>query len=896
MCRRTLAIRSNQRHGERGQTLLLAIIIMLLLALVGAGFIVTVAHDMQQSDREVGMVSGKFLAEAAIRYADEQLTHSLQGADWRPTYPATLPVPTPTDTSYWDEYEIVKGWSAQGFVKYPDPRDPNSLSFGDGYVLLKVEYDPVVSRYIRLLAIGRPARMEQGEQVADTHRYWTQLAYKPVGLLDYLWFVTDKEHNPTPALLGLPWIDSNGDGVPNTDGDGILEPGEEDYLFLLPGPVRSNKSLTWNVPVQINLSPSLGERVEVAGEIVHLAGDVADVTLRNLSPGDVRVQDLDTGTVYDVNPSVSGFNTLNGSYRDHASWSADPLRQVRRLEAPDLGLDQPDPVTGQVRFDQLTRFSGTEVSGYNTGEFGYGWGIYIDNVTDRQDRLFNRNNGQFEQTATWEAVRQEWMGTEVVGSGGEELLGSWQQRTYVPPGVEIVLFDYDPTGTDGLPKIWMRRSDFEPNDPTRGRTWKAANGADTGEFVRWFNYPPNGVILAEGNIRVRGRLPLSTPNAEYNLVVVSRGIIYVEGNLLRPYDTDANTTNDNAPDAANTRIALLARDHVVINPTTFLVRTMPNPEPPDRPTSVVVPTSPDGGQWITSDPLDPHWLLDPSGVRQEFLIFDFARPNSPTPYLTVKHADQNDGPSESWADVQYPRWESNPQPPPPNTYIWRDITGSGPVRPGVQGTGNFVTAPYLPNAYAQGYRPDTWNVSGSLNPNVGIRNYIRFKSADPFDDDNNPQTPPFSPGNSYHLTNAKIERFDANGQPTAGLDFVVSAVIYAEHGTFFIIPCDWFDPSVPPVADPTNPALSAYLYARYRRYNYSLSVNGAIAMSDTPSLADVGAWSDRWSYPVWSGSAYDWGLVTYTFDRGLRAALPGGRLRFRNLPPSRDVVYVSERG
>jgi hypothetical protein len=887
-------IRYGPRRGEQGQSLLLAIIIMLLLALVGAGFIATVAHDLQQSEREAAMVSGKFLAEAGIRYANEQLTHSLQGADWRPTYPDLTDqgyplTPSPTDESYWDEFERVKGWSAQGFVKYPDPRapgTPSTPSFGEGYVLLKVEYapqlggpggnpgDPGVSRYIRIEAIGRPTRTRlvdvpatphtpNGKQlVTDNQRYWTQVAYKPVGLLNYLWFITDREHNPTPALLGLPWIDSDGDGVPDSDRDGTPEAGEEDHVFVVSGPVRSNKPLQWATPVRIDLHPSQGERVEVAGGIEHFTEDVADPAL-----ADVWVQDLDGGTMVNVNPSGPGFTTVNGAYRDHAPGSADPLRQVRRLEAPDLGLDRPDPVTGQSRFDQLTQFSGVEVTDVfgqrrNTGEFGYGAGIFIDNGTDRQDRLFNRNTGQFEQAVTQEMLRREWMGDEVVGPGGEELLGTWQQRTYIPPGVEVVFFDSDPTGTDGRPKIWMRRSDFEPSDPTRFRTWKQPNGADTGEFERWFNYPANGVILAEGNIRLRGRLPLSNPNAEYNLVVVSRGIIYVEGNLLRPYDLDGNSNNDNDPDAANTRIALLARDHVVINPTPLLLRTVPNPEPPKEVPEAFGP----GGQWVATDPLDRHWVLDPTGVQRELLIFDFGKPNSPRPYLTVKHADQNDG----------------PPPPPPLPPLLADIQIFGgswfgipgnPVPPGVQGTGSAVTAPYP--SYFDGYQPDTWDVSGLVDRSVGVRNYVRFQTA-------------VGSTHSYHLTNAKIERFNSLGQPIAGLDLVVSAAIYAEHGTFFVIPCDWFDPSVPPSL-PT-------LYRRYKRYNYRLCVNGAIAVSDTPPLADVGVWSDRWSYPTPGNSLDDWGFVDYTFDRGLPAALPGGRLRFRNFPLSPDLVYVSERG
>jgi Tfp pilus assembly protein PilX len=61
--------------------------------------------------------------------------------------------------------------------------------------------------------------------------------------------------------------------------------------------------------------------------------------------------------------------------------------------------------------------------------------------------------------------------------------------------------------------------------------------------------PFNGVIFAEGNIRVRGRAGTK------NLTIVSMNNIYVEGNLVQT--------------PAGGRIALLARKNVVLNPTQF---------------------------------------------------------------------------------------------------------------------------------------------------------------------------------------------------------------------------------------------------------------------------------------------------------------------------------------
>ncbi len=61
----------------------------------------------------------------------------------------------------------------------------------------------------------------------------------------------------------------------------------------------------------------------------------------------------------------------------------------------------------------------------------------------------------------------------------------------------------------------------------------------------------NGVIYAEGNVRVRGKI------GSRDITIVSMGNIYVEGNLTR---------------SGVGRVALLARKNVVLNPTQFVTR------------------------------------------------------------------------------------------------------------------------------------------------------------------------------------------------------------------------------------------------------------------------------------------------------------------------------------
>ncbi|BCM93329.1 hypothetical protein IAD21_05220 [Abditibacteriota bacterium] len=146
------------------------------------------------------------------------------------------------------------------------------------------------------------------------------------------------------------------------------------------------------------------------------------------------------------------------------------------------------------------------------------------------------------------------------GTGGDSYIypmptGSLEQRgirgwispwEFLPRGAQIIL-----NGTT-LTVIQDPLSDNSTSAPDLNKAFNAA--------TRQFSLtgtPTNGIICADGNVRVRGTWT-GTP-----LSIVSGGNIYIEGNLKTPIVT---------PPANTSRIALLAKKNVVLNPTQFVSR------------------------------------------------------------------------------------------------------------------------------------------------------------------------------------------------------------------------------------------------------------------------------------------------------------------------------------
>ncbi len=937
---------------DRGQALLLALIVLLALALLGAAMVAVVSSGLEDSARDEHRVRARLLAQAGLRYADEMLTGSPQGADWRPRPEATL-IPDAdtvnkklagaggTDPAFdqtiydatWDSFEVLRGWDSISqqrgttpvyFVKYRLAMEPDTLSTATETVphddpsqdfvnpaqpvtpvenaeltsphdhfLLKVEFQPnsadPLSKYLKITSIGRP-----GNSVTAFHQL---VAYKPVALQDYLLFVHDLDRQAATVTLGQPAIDVDGDGQTNTSmrAAGTWTTGAaEDYIPLwLRGPVRTNTNLQALAPLRFEPSESASgwkESVEVAGSLNSVVDGAATA-----GDKEVQVQNA-TASGFDVfsNDSTAAVAQVQPTTPTSQTWPSQLQVGVgRRVEAPPL--ESYESGTGVARWDRLTRYSGNDITitvggqsvRLNSGELGYGAGIYVDNEGQRED---------------FRTAANAWFRPE-----------TWGGRQYIPNGCIVELYAHYPDELDATkpPAVAITLTD--------GSTWvDPGTGASTGKRTMVYDFPDkqgtwslsgtngpapkNGVIVCEGNVRIYGRLPAPAvgSTADYNLTVVSRGSIYVDGPLLRPSDYQDGIAEDSP---RNTRVALLAHDNVVINPTTLAPGLVPGMAAPPFTSSA-------------SAPADPYWTLDATGTRAIGLRAAVCRQpdgSAPPPIatLSVLDADGNlDDGLPARTSVLLARTRATigltPVAPPATlaapALLAYDTPGSTGVFMPVYFAdwANLGRAVYSATPFE--YRPDELSVDpANFNADpaagtMGVPSYVYLAGGVNLANGSNPET-----RSDVIVKNVKLER-DLGYLP--GLEFPVNALMYAERGSLYVIPGDWFDERASSAAamrdakGTTTVVQAQQRYARYRRYNYRVSIKGAIAVNTLPSLNEVGDWTAKWAYPT-SDSAtnllasYD--AVQYRYDWGLRAASTRpNALRLPYLPASPGLIHIGE--
>ncbi|MDH7569599.1 MAG: pilus assembly PilX N-terminal domain-containing protein, partial [Armatimonadota bacterium] len=301
---------SRSARAQSGQALILAVVIMLLLVFVGTLFLRNALSNLRVAEKSQGAQNEYGAAEAGIRFADTHLTSSELGADWRPRPSYNLAVlnkrlggspgnPAPDLRRDPDWYWI------QPF----DPRNPANpkddvggfvrYNLGDARFLLRVTYNPnnvatapvmpdvdpakfangefgptALSRFIMIEAIGRrgsAAEIDQEYQdflsrgdpidptvfsdaniVGSRARFRRELvAFKAIGINNYLRFVTDRDRLGRPTYLGVDQ-DAIRDGDPTgstvvdfpyrvgTDADAFAQGGGAFVAFATGAPIRVN--------------------------------------------------------------------------------------------------------------------------------------------------------------------------------------------------------------------------------------------------------------------------------------------------------------------------------------------------------------------------------------------------------------------------------------------------------------------------------------------------------------------------------------------------------------------------------------------------------------------------------------------------------------------------------
>jgi hypothetical protein len=422
----------------------------------------------------------------------------------------------------------------------------------------------------------------------------------------------------------------------------------------------------------------------------------------------------------------------------------------------------------------MTRDSGTwrrvtlegETQTVNLGWYGYGQGIYVDNYTDIQ----------YEQDR--DTIMDEWLrrGTgDVVHTGwvGGFYTPSVREQGTVHPILEVTL---TPDG------IWMTRADRDTRGRNFGEAYKfhthlfygesAAGTLEAKGNSHLFPYPQNGVLFAEGSMRIKGVVgqrgrTQGSPLQPEQLTVVSGGTIYIEGSLTKGHPAS--------------RLALLARDNVCLNPTQILTITPGEDvnvegdtlEPDEKDYHFVVPQNKDvelSFQW-SGDPL-------PSGAGNGLLLhlqhsggfedqtsrtdvslyingtdeanrYDFSAFTPPFP----PSGSQGSGTGRDYEFFYFPPgqqvnwWQSNAQSSRGGTVSWE--------------------------------RKSFWIPADRLNTTPGAINTFRIHvEAAPG-------------GQPYWLSRAGITPY-VNGSPVP-LPVRLQALMYAQNGSWFVIPPPWFN-------------------------------------------------------------------------------------------------------
>ncbi|MCE5315700.1 MAG: hypothetical protein ABFD49_07945 [Armatimonadota bacterium] len=862
----------NQRVYNRksGQTLIIAIMVMFILAVISAVFIALVARNLFRSERFSHVDSVAQIAEAGVRYADKMLVSGEDGADWRPVpdnYGYTSanwePGIEPTEPSNYatlkqhPDYRWIKpywptelGWAGPsgGYTTYDT---------GGGRFLLRVTYAPdtndPLSKYIKIESIGRWGVVNKDDPTTLGHNGDVGMrreitAYKPIGVTDYLRFITNKNHRSINFPLGCPGYDTDmGRYALNNSGGS--------RIGFRGAPIRVNGNLLWygdavNICLRgvepldsttraasTNLDDLIPiDRVEVAGDILHANDDMIVTLYRMNVNGEFLSPSL--RLAYSDEENTSGndiFDTENGFYRD--DYGDDATRNVKRLEPP--LLDNPDTTDTTTRYRLLTLNSGERIrvngAYVNTGRYGWGRGIYIDNTNDTQDESNTLFGGY--------SLRADWLKPNNSSSP------YWKGPFYVPPGVSILLNPNDTDG-DGLADVTITRNDgsvwYDPEgnarpgwgstitmpypDPANGRelTWMRKNQTTGDPQTRTID--GNGVIYAEGNIRIRGMLP---PNMQ--LTVVSNANIYIEGSILKYRDPSAGPAPEGnyrtVGDSTGTcGIALLAKENVCVNTTQFFSPTSGVGDNIDNDNSVIVSNDPDSRLRMLFE-FGPHESELSDNLAGTYMLLLRHSGQYGTSYINAWLNSRSN--LTDWGilylNTNWTLGSHTHTPPSSNGYptLPRHVWAVGD--PGFNTSGWGIDSSYIGEVFPliQGGDPV---LNSNLNRHPGMLNDILI---------------------GLDQSSFTRNNYLFGGMAIQPMDVRIEALIYAQEGSFFVLPGNWFNP---------NPSDTQANYEDTRSrpggrdefpffgdpLDIRIIIDGTITENMPAMISDVNEWMSKW--------------------------------------------------
>ena len=656
--------------------------------------------------------------------------------------------------------------------------------------------------------------------------------------------------------------------------------------------------------------------------------------------------------------------------------------QMQPLHAPHL--DTPHSPLGLNRYRALTRDSDSSatVSGMTNGAIGWGEGVYLNNPEQVQD------GGNLDQ------LRGEWLR----GSGSNwSTQGIYRPEKYNPTSsassaLVLILHDWSDanggstalTNFSNPPNIELREyADQNFSTPSRylfDQNGAALNSTSTGQnivgtcqyaygtgadavgtyYFAQHPYPRNGVIFAEGNLIVKGKLPASiaylaptTPgaplspysdwsntqhwggwnpsdgstnyyvndyNRRYDLTIVSGATIYLNGNVLTPASYNATYLDGGNPTAItrgverDSKLALLATDNVCLNPTQLFADI--------RADLPVAPADQNGEAYYRA-----------SSTQTSAITFNYTTAGNinPRTRLVLRHAaDANSGASATAiqltvnnASAAY-NWASALNAVNPALYTATHMSPLNPqylffYDPTILCTSTATNSSMSAEIYGgplynytslynagTAFNIQSWplgsayaGLNAALNP-FGMINTLRFTVP-------NPLSPPLqlnppvsvNAGNTgYSFSADYLLNAGCNNAANSGfclgcmtcVDVQVDALIYAERGSWFVIPGQFWNNYSDSSALDQNILWPAPKY--HEPYDVRIIVNGAIA-ENRPAPPDMEKqWLQHWrGADIWYYTTGVFGTGTPDLWDPANAGWDATNWRYTNDNRRMGIVY-----
>jgi hypothetical protein len=680
------------------------------------------------------------------------------------------------------------------------------------------------------------------------------VAYASIGIIEHGHFITDKHMQNKLADIGFPFGSNNtADPYGATDLAVMFNDNGAPLPIQLAWPLGNAPAAggvgrpNWNnVPGGGDLYSNTGVRIfghgDVAlntwlGEAWKVHGPIKPADMQEGGPGTTTSQltlyeyDFNRGTnqwTGGVPVVVAGtlldsdnptYSTQRGLLRDGGTdvdVAGEP-RGVGVKVAP--SIQALDPQTNTNRMAQSARSSGIVVNGRNIGRWGLGGTIYVDAMEkgnlDSEDERRQLNAAR--------SLPNDWLNPNNQNSIG------WQGPYYIPvasylhllpDGFEIFRdsrsrnrYWRNPNGSSTNNAICRYRvrvveypigsGNMQPfiiNSIQNPALATAALGTVTDDDFRNNGVPFSGVLFFEGDVRTRGVIA-----TDMQLSVVSMGTIYIEGSILKG---NINTCNPSfrigTPIGADitgpsaSMLMLMARDYICLNTTQFF-----GPQPGQSPavkTNDVVADTPSPIELDIADSAEltlmTQFPRDPAtGLPWAMEYSNAGGPVVPQMFITSA-ADDN-GPGFIQADIRpvsfgnaLPDYRSYPF---PTDYLLGATT--------VQFN---AAAPYYPVS-------PTIPMYGVGDPSINA--YPRFETIAfdltiPGTSNVASHQIQSNPPNGYHMayddpTLFRLRLSSAGSNPAknwligrtaiAPNDVRIEAAMFAEEGSFFVIPGHWFN-------------------------------------------------------------------------------------------------------